>query len=174
VRIDHNRSFVIADIPGLIEGAAEGAGLGHRFLKHLARTGILLHLVDLAPFNDETDPVAEARAIVEELRKYDEALYQKPRWLVLNKLDMLSEEERKARIDAFLVAYDWPTTAIDPYADFDLTAPRVYTISGLTGDGCLQLCRDIMTYLDITRPQRADAMPTEAEQALAPYDPTQS
>lgn len=174
VRIDHNRSFVVADIPGLIEGAAEGAGLGHRFLKHLARTGILLHLVDLAPFNEETDPVAEARAIVEELRKYDEALYQKPRWLVLNKLDMLTEEDRKARIEAFLTAYEWPTTGIDPYADFDLTAPRVYTISGLTGEGCVQLCRDIMTYLDITRPQRADAMPTELEQAQAPYDPTQS
>ncbi|MGL4994752.1 MAG: GTPase ObgE, partial [Deefgea sp.] len=95
VRIDENRSFVIADVPGLIEGAAEGAGLGHRFLKHLQRTGILLHLVDLAPFDAETDPVAEAKAIVEELRKYDEDLHQKPRWLVLNKVDMIPEEERE-------------------------------------------------------------------------------
>ncbi|WP_277060894.1 GTPase ObgE, partial [Rivihabitans pingtungensis] len=94
VRIDENRSFVIADIPGLIEGAADGAGLGHRFLKHLQRTGLLLHIVDLAPFDPDTDPVAEARAIVEELRKYDESLYNKPRWLVLNKLDMVDDDER--------------------------------------------------------------------------------
>lgn len=172
VRIDENRSFVVADIPGLIEGAAEGAGLGHRFLKHLARTGILLHLVDLAPFSEEVDPVYEARAIVEELRKYDEHLYQKPRWLVLNKLDMLSEDERQERIAAFLEAFEWPKVEVDPYAEFDLTVPRVYTISGLTGEGCQQLCRDIMTYLDLTRPQRADVLPTEAEQALEPYDPT--
>ena len=98
VRIDENRSFVIADIPGLIEGAADGAGLGHRFLKHLQRTGLLLHIVDLAPFDPDTDPVAEARAIVEELRKYDESLYNKPRWLVLNKLDMVDDDERAARV----------------------------------------------------------------------------
>ena len=102
VRIDENRSFVIADIPGLIEGAADGAGLGHRFLKHLQRTGLLLHIVDLAPFDPDTDPVAEARAIVEELRKYDESLYNKPRWLVLNKLDMVDDDERAARVQQFL------------------------------------------------------------------------
>ena len=90
VRVDTNRSFVIADIPGLIEGAAEGAGLGHQFLRHLARTRLLLHLVDIAPFDESVDPVKEARAIVEELRKYDESLYQKPRWLVLNKVGMLT------------------------------------------------------------------------------------
>ena len=89
VRVDTNRSFVIADIPGLIEGAAEGAGLGHQFLRHLARTRLLLHIVDLAPFDPEVDPVAEARAIVQELKKYDESLYEKPRWLVLNKVDLL-------------------------------------------------------------------------------------
>ena len=79
----------MADIPGLIEGAAEGAGLGHRFLKHLSRTGLLLHVVDLAPFDETVNPAEEALAIINELRKYDEELYDKPRWLVLNKLDML-------------------------------------------------------------------------------------
>src|SRR4029077_5233972 len=87
VRTDHEQSFVVADIPGLIEGAAEGAGLGHQFLRHLQRTGLLLHIVDLAPFDEAVDPVAEAKAIVNELKKYDETLYDKPRWLVLNKLD---------------------------------------------------------------------------------------
>src|SRR6476619_5726645 len=106
VRVGPSKSFVIADIPGLIEGAAEGAGLGHRFLRHLQRTGVLLHLVDLAPFDESVDPVAEARAIVNELRKYDEALYQKPRWLVLNKLDMVTEDEREARVADFLERYE--------------------------------------------------------------------
>ncbi len=90
VRVDQNRSFVMADIPGLIEGAAEGAGLGHRFLKHLARTRLLLHVVDMAPMDQAIDPVRDAKAIVDELRKYDEALYEKPRWLVLNKVDLLA------------------------------------------------------------------------------------
>lgn len=90
VRVDFERSFVVADIPGVIEGAAEGHGLGHKFLKHLARTKLLLHIVDVAPFDPEADPVYDAQSIVEELRKYDEALYNKPRWLVLNKLDLLT------------------------------------------------------------------------------------
>ncbi|MCI4077814.1 50S ribosome-binding GTPase, partial [Klebsiella pneumoniae] len=104
VRIDENHSFVMADIPGLIEGAAEGAGLGHRFLKHLSPTGLLLHVVDLAPFDETVNPAEEALAIINELRKYDEELYGKPRWLVLNKLDMLDEEEARARTAAFLEA----------------------------------------------------------------------
>ncbi|QDQ26626.1 GTPase ObgE [Chitinimonas arctica] len=174
VRIDHNRSFVIADIPGLIEGAAEGAGLGHRFLKHLARTGILLHLVDLAPFDEDTDPVREARAIVEELRKYDEELYNKPRWLVLNKLDMVPEDERQQRIDDFLDAFGWPKTPFDKMAPLDPQAKRVFTISGLTGEGTQQLCWAVMEYLEATRPQREEAAPTEAEQLHEPYDPTKS
>src|SRR5919202_2330371 len=89
VRVDVSKSFVIADIPGLIEGAAEGAGLGHQFLRHLQRTRLLLHIVDIAPFDEGVDPVAQARAIAAELKKYDPALYGKPRWLVLNKLDMV-------------------------------------------------------------------------------------
>src|SRR3954454_2154005 len=102
VRVDANRSFVMADIPGLIEGAAEGAGLGHQFLRHLQRTRLLLHLVDIAPFDDQVDPVAQAKAIVNELRKYDAALYEKPRWLVINKLDMVPLDERQRRVDDFV------------------------------------------------------------------------
>ena len=86
----------MADIPGLIEGAAEGAGLGHQFLRHLQRSRLLLHLVDFAPLDENVDPVAEAKAIVAELKKYDEALYNKPRWLVLNKVDMVDASEREA------------------------------------------------------------------------------
>jgi GTP-binding protein len=97
VRVDDNRSFVIADIPGLIEGAAEGAGLGHRFLKHLQRTGLLLHLVDISPFDPDADPAKDAKAILKELKKYDEALHKKPRWLLINKIDLVPEDEREAR-----------------------------------------------------------------------------
>ena len=134
VRTSEGRSFVIADIPGLIEGAAEGAGLGHRFLRHLQRTNILLHLVDLAPFDPETDPVHEARAIVEELRKYDEQLFNKPRWLVLNKLDLIPQDERQARIQAFLEAYGEPE--------------KWFSISGINGEGCQSLIFAIQDYLD--------------------------
>lgn len=151
VRIDENRSFVIADVPGLIEGAAEGAGLGHRFLKHLQRTGILLHLVDLAPFDAETDPVAEAKAIVEELRKYDEELHNKPRWLVLNKVDMIPEDEREERVAAFLEAYGWDAGEQNPYADFEPLKPRLFVIAGLTGEGCRDLTYAIMDYLDAAK-----------------------
>lgn len=133
VRTGPSKSFVIADIPGLIEGAAEGAGLGHQFLRHLQRTGLLLHLVDLAPFDEATDPVAEARAIVDELRKYDQALYDKPRWLVLNKLDMVPADERAARVADFIKRFDWQGS--------------VFEISALTGEGCEGLCYAIYDYL---------------------------
>lgn len=106
VRVGPEQSFVVADIPGLIEGASEGAGLGHQFLRHLQRTRLLLHVVDMAPF-DEVDPVAQAKAIAKELRKYDESLYQKPRWLVLNKLDMVPAEERAARVKDFIKRMRW-------------------------------------------------------------------
>jgi glutamate 5-kinase len=102
VRVGPEQSFVVADIPGLIEGASEGAGLGHQFLRHLQRTRLLLHIVDMAPFDDSVDPVAQARAIVAELKKYDPALHAKPRWLVLNKLDMVPAEERAARVKDFV------------------------------------------------------------------------
>ncbi len=139
VRVDTNRSFVIADIPGLIEGAAEGAGLGHQFLRHLARTHLLLHIVDIAPYDDAVDPVQEARAIVEELRKYDEALYQKPRWLVLNKLDMVPENERDQRRADFIKAFGWDGPC--------------FCISAISGDGCKPLVYAIMEHID---QQKAD------------------
>lgn len=168
VRIDANRSFVIADIPGLIEGAAEGAGLGHRFLKHLQRTGILLHLVDLAPFDPEVDPVREAQAIVEELRKYDEELYQKPRWLVLNKLDLIPEEERAERVAAFLKAYGWEDVQEhDPYAPFDPAAPRWFAIAGLIGEGCQKLTYAIQDYLDAMRARAREEADRLREQTAA-------
>jgi GTP-binding protein len=143
VRVDHERSFVVADIPGLIEGAAEGAGLGHQFLRHLARTRLLLHLVDLAPFSPEVDPVREAHAIVEELRKYDaidqpaDPLAEKPRWLLLNKTDLIDESERAERIATFVRDFGW-------------TGP-VYPISAITGEGCKALVFAIMDHVDATR-----------------------
>ena len=140
VRVGNERSFVIADIPGLIEGAAEGAGLGHRFLRHLQRTGVLLHLVDIAPFDENVDVVADAKAIVNELRKYDEALYQKPRWLVLNKVDMLQPEERERIIADFLKRFKWKGP--------------VFEVSALTGEGCDLLCYGIQDYLDGLRKDR--------------------
>ena len=133
VRVGPEKSFVIADIPGLIEGAAEGAGLGHQFLRHLQRTRVLLHVVDLAPFNPDVDPVAEAKAIVKELKKYDEALYEKPRWLVLNKLDMVPAEEREARVKDFVKRYKWKGP--------------VFEISALTREGCEPLIRTIYDHV---------------------------
>ncbi len=134
VRTGPERSFVIADIPGLIEGAADGVGLGVRFLKHLARTRILLHLVDLAPFDEGVDPVHEARAIVEELRKYDETLADKPRWLVLNKIDMIAEDERAERVAQFVREYGWEG--------------KVYQISAATREGTDALMLDIQNHVD--------------------------
>jgi GTP-binding protein len=107
VRVGPERSFVVADIPGLIEGASEGAGLGHQFLRHLQRTRLLLHIIDMAPFDDDVDPVAQARAIVKELKKYDPKLHAKPRWLVLNKLDMVPKEERDALCKDFVRRLRW-------------------------------------------------------------------
>ena len=134
VRTGDERSFVLADIPGLIEGAAEGAGLGHRFLRHLARTNLLLHIVDIAPVDPEADPLREARAIAQELRKYDETLYAKPRWLVLNKVDLIDAGERESRLSEFVVAlgHDGPW----------------FAISALGGDGCEALCHAVQAHVD--------------------------
>jgi GTPase len=139
VRVAESRSFVIADIPGLIEGAAEGAGLGHQFLRHLARTRLLLHIVDIAPVDPDADPVRDARSIVEELRKYDETLYDKPRWLVLNKIDAIDPAERPARIKAFVDAY------------LAGQSTPVFAISALQGEGCRELTFKVMDYLDSVR-----------------------
>ena len=165
VRIDENHSFVMADIPGLIEGAAEGAGLGHRFLKHLSRTGLLLHVVDLAPFDETVNPAEEALAIINELRKYDEELYDKPRWLVLNKLDMLDEEEAQARTAAFLEAIGWDYPKPDDRFQFDMKTPRLFQISALTHQGTQELVHQINQYL--TEKKRIEAEKAEAEQAAA-------
>ncbi|MGH8700618.1 MAG: Obg family GTPase CgtA [Burkholderiales bacterium] len=134
VRVDVNRSFVLADIPGLIEGAAEGAGLGHQFLRHLARTRLLLHLVDIAPLDAGADPARDATAIVQELRKYDEALYRKPRWLVLNKIDRVPAGERSRAVKRILRSFRWRGKSL--------------IISALTGEGCRELVYAVMDHLE--------------------------
>jgi len=149
VRVSNEKSFVIADIPGLIEGAAEGAGLGHQFLRHLARTRLLLHLVDIAPMHEGTDPVHEARAILNELRKYDEELYNKPRWLVLNKLDLL--EDKNEKITAFLREFGGHT--------------RHFAISAINGNGCKELTYAIMEHLEQTAKQEAEAIADGAQES---------
>ena len=133
VRVGPEKSFVVADIPGLIEGASEGAGLGHLFLRHLQRTRVLLHVVDLAPFDEGVDPVKQAKAIVNELKIYDEALYEKPRWLVLNKLDMVPAEQRVAKVVNFVKRYGWKGP--------------VFQISALTREGCEHLVQSIYQHV---------------------------
>jgi GTP-binding protein len=134
VAVGQHRSFVMADIPGLIEGAAEGAGLGIRFLKHLQRTRVLLHLVDIAPLDPDADPVRDARAIVAELKKFNKGLAAKPRWLVLNKRDLLppAEAEKRARAIVRALRYRGPH----------------FLISGATGEGTKPLCAAVMTALE--------------------------
>ncbi len=134
VRVDEARSFVVADIPGLIEGAAEGAGLGHQFLRHLQRTHLLLHLVDIAPFDAAIEPAKEVRALATELRKYDPALAKKPRWLVMNKSDLLDAREAKKRAAALVKKLKW-------------TKPS-FVISGIKGDGCKDLTFAVMEFLE--------------------------
>lgn len=149
VRVDESRSFVVADIPGLIEGAAEGAGLGHQFLRHLQRTRLLLHLVDIAPYDPQADVVRDAKAIVDELRKYDEALFRKPRWLVMNKTDLIPQKERDIRCQAFVAAY---TRAVGK-------PDRIFGISALTGEGCPPLVYAIMEHLESSG-REAAALPS--------------
>lgn len=153
VRVSHEKSFVIADIPGLIEGASDGAGLGIQFLRHLQRTRLLLHIVDLAPF-DNVDPVKEAKAIVKELKKYDESLFDKPRWLVLNKLDMVPDEERVKRVKDFVKRFGWKG--------------QVFEISALTRDGCSELVTEIYDYIAVQRQaeQRAEETDISEEARL--------
>jgi GTP-binding protein len=133
VRVGPEQSFVVADVPGLIEGASEGAGLGLQFLRHLQRTRLLLHLVDIAPFDEGVDPVAQAKAIVGELKKYDRELYEKPRWLVLNKLDMVPAEEREQRVKDFVKRFKYKGP--------------VFHISALTREGCDTLVKSVFEHV---------------------------
>jgi GTPase len=154
VRVGPEQSFVIADVPGLIEGAAEGAGLGHQFLRHLQRTRLLLHVVDIAPFDEDVDPVAQAKAIVAELKKYDKALYEKPRWLVLNKLDMVAHDERAARVKDFVKRFKYKGP--------------VFEISALTREGCEHLVQAI--YQHIRAQQVAEQPAVEIDPRFAGSD----
>jgi len=155
VRVGPEQSFVVADLPGLIEGASEGAGLGHLFLRHLQRTRLLLHVIDMAPFDDAVDPVAQAKAIVGELKKYDTALYEKPRWLVLNKLDMVPGDERAARVKDFVkrMRFKGP----------------VFEISALTREGCEHLVQAV--YQHIKAQQVAEQVPVEVDPRFAELPP---
>ena len=142
VRVGPEQSFVVADLPGLIEGASEGAGLGHLFLRHLQRTRLLLHVVDLAPFDEAVDTVAQAKAIVNELKKYDPELYRKPRYLVLNKLDMVPAELRAEVVRDFVKRFKYKGP--------------VFEISALTREGCEQLTRAAYQHI---KAQQAAALP---------------
>jgi GTP-binding protein len=158
VRVDDERSFVVADVPGLIEGAADGAGLGIRFLKHLQRTRILLHLVDIAPIDPDADPVRDAKAIVGELLKHDPALADKPRWLVLNKLDLIPEEDREKAIKDFVKAYKKATKYDGP----------VFPIAAISGEGTKPLIYAIQAALEqMARPEiDDDALKSDEQNTL--------
>jgi GTP-binding protein len=152
VKVESHRSFVVADIPGLIEGASDGAGLGIRFLKHLTRNRILLHLVDMAPF-DGTEPAEAALSIVRELQRFSPALAERERWLVLNKQDLLDAESFAERRHEVLEALDWQGP--------------VYEISAISGVGTDALCGDLMTYLeDLREAEIADPELALAEREL--------
>ncbi len=140
VRVDMDRSFVIADIPGLIEGASEGTGLGFKFLRHLQRTKALLHIVDILPLDDDQNIVTNAVAITQELKKYDLELYNKPRYLVINKIDLVSEDECQERVNEF----------INEFKKYDTNTllDQIFIISGVTGTGCQDLCYYLMRQIE--------------------------
>ena len=151
VKVDAHRSFVVADIPGLIEGASEGAGLGIRFLKHLTRNRVLLHLVDVAPI-DGSDPAEAACAVIRELERFSPTLAARPRWLVLNKIDLLSVAEIAACRERVVAALDWEGP--------------VYEISAVSGQHTSTLCGDLMSHLEVQAEQlRSDADADAAEQS---------
>jgi GTP-binding protein len=158
VSVEPGRSFVIADIPGLIEGAADGAGLGSQFLRHVQRTRLLLHLVDLAPLSYgsgeggiEASPAEQVRAIEHELRKYDPAMLEKPRWLVLNKADLLFEDEAREAAEAVVRELGWE----QPW----------YLVSAIGRDGTWPIMLAVQAFFDRLREEAL-----EAEQAAQPYD----
>ncbi len=152
VRVGPEQSFVMADVPGLIAGVSDGAGLGHLFLRHLQRTRLLLHVIDMAPFDEAVDPVVQARAIVAELKKYDKTLYEKPRWLVLNKLDMVDDSNRQAVVRDFIkrLRFKGP----------------VFEISALTREGCEHLMQAIFQHIKAT--QIAEQAPVEVDPRFPP------
>jgi GTP-binding protein len=154
VRTSEAKSFVVADIPGLIEGAAEGAGLGHRFLRHLARTRLLLHVVDIAPYDPDADPARDARAIVQELANYDPDLAAKPRWLVLNKIDLVPPDERVARSEAFVRELGWQGP--------------VFAISAIDGAGCRELTYAVQDWLDAHPPAAPEAPADDTPEVVRP------
>jgi len=147
VRIGTDQSFVIADIPGLIEGAADGAGLGIQFLKHVARTRLLLHLVDIAPQDDDVDPVEQVRAIEAELQKFDASLLQRPRWLVFNKADLLAPEDREKRAKAIVRKLKWK-------------APW-FVVSAISREGTWPVCLKIQDFFDRLKAEAAEEMRSE-------------
>jgi len=161
VRLDHGQGFVLADLPGLIEGAAEGAGLGHQFLRHLMRTRLLLHVIDIAPMDDGLDPAEQARAIVSELKGYDPGLHRKPRWVVLNKIDVLPPSERAERI-----------AAMSQHLRRKLrTKAPIFAVSAATGEGSRELMWAVYRFLEKRlRSARADPGVT----AQAPLAPSQA
>jgi GTP-binding protein len=134
VRLGTDRGFVVADIPGLVEGASEGAGLGTRFLRHLSRTRLLLHLVDVLPADPGADPVRDARTVVSELARFSDELRRRPRWLVVNKVDLLPVDERAARCRAIARELEWDGP--------------LFCVSGLTGEGCRDLVLRVMDFLE--------------------------
>ena len=149
VRVGMNQSFVIADIPGIIEGASEGAGLGIQFLKHLSRTQLLLHIIDISPF-DGSDPITDAKTIIQELDSYSHELAEKPRWLIINKSDLLDDEELNLRRNEIVAALDWQGP--------------VYTISALSKAGTENLVFDIMKQLEIDRELALERQENEQQQ----------
>ncbi len=150
VKLGQFKHFVMADIPGLIEGASEGAGLGFRFLKHLTRARLLLHLVDVAPF-DESDPVESAQAIIRELEQYSPTLSERPRWLVLNKLDLLPEDERDAVCERIISELNWEGP--------------VFRVSAISSEGTQAVCQQIMNWIDETREAQAENPELAEEEA---------
>ena len=151
VSVEVARSFVIADIPGLIEGAADGAGLGSLFLRHVQRTRLLLHLVDMAPFDESIDPAEQVRAIENELRKYDPDMLDKPRWLVLNKGDLLDDETRSERAKTIIAALDWK----DPW----------FTVSAIGREGTWPIMLKIQQFFDDQKHAALEAAEDLAERA---------
>lgn len=152
VRIETDKSFVIADIPGLIEGAADGAGLGIQFLKHVARTRLLLHMVDIAPLDGETDPVAHIRTIEKELASFDPELLKRERWLLFNKLDLIPVEEREKTAKAIVRKLKWKR----PW----------YLVSAIARENTWTVCLDIQRFFDEQKRDAAEAARGDAGGAV--------